>query len=290
MAEVMPLAATTAYRIFVVAASGDLTIQNTTLTQGKADDDGPLCVEGLSWTSKAGGAICNRGNLSVKHSRFSANFAGGFGGAIANLEGGEASISDSRFFGNYSDYGFGGAIDNSEGGEISITNSLFSENSAFGGGAIANGGGVISIRGSSFYRNAAGRRGGAFGSFGEASISDSSFYGNSAESKGGAIANEGVARISHVTIADNSSELAGGLFVADVPDSVVYLRNSILTNNAGGDCVIEKELAESLQQPDSRQHLPGRDRSAWRCRARRLGRTGGWLAGLFPAAGGQPRN
>ena len=49
-----------------------------------------------------------------------------------------------------------------------------------------------------------------------------------------------------MTIAYNSSDLAGGLYVADVPDSVAHLRNSILANNAGGDCVIEKELAGKL--------------------------------------------
>lgn len=233
------------FRILLVAERGDLTIQNATLTRGKAHDDSPLCVEGQRWTDDIGGAICNLGTLNVSDSIFSGNGAKSGGGAIINFEGGEASIVGSRFSGNSSRYGYGGAIKNFEGAKISVINSLFSGNSAHDAGAIGNGG-AISIRGSSFYSNEASRRGGAFGSYGEASISDSSFYGNSAERIGGAITNEGEARISHVTIAGNSSDLAGGLFLLDLPDNVVYLRNSILSNNTGGDCVIEKELAESL--------------------------------------------
>ena len=175
------------YRIFLVEESGDLTIQNATLTRGKADDDESLCIEGQSWSSYAGGAICNRGTLSVRDSVFSDNSARRFGGAIANLESGEATINSSRFYGNSSDWGAGGAILNFEGGAGSVGGSSFTKNSSYSGGAIANGG-VLSISGSSFDRNSSGRGGGAISSWGALTISDSSFYLNSADSRGGVIA------------------------------------------------------------------------------------------------------
>ena len=112
------------HRIFYVESNGDLTVNNSTLVNGR--------------TSFEGGAIFNHGRLRVNNSTFSNNRALERGGAISNK--GTLIINSSTFNGNRatatSDAGFGGAIKGWSGGTISITNSTFYENRARFGGAI----------------------------------------------------------------------------------------------------------------------------------------------------------
>ena len=307
------------YRIFVVAESGNLTLTNARLVQGKAQDGDPPCVSGESWTDSDGGAICNRGALTVLGSSFLDNAAKS-GGAIYNS--GRANISDSSFTGNRVVLD-GGAIQNNE-GTLAVSDSAFSQNFAHQGGAVFNwgdgarlsisassfvdnyadrggaafndgeahfsgssfdlnrasqeggaiwNGGTTRVSGSSFngnYAEAGGALsssgqtdvvlivssssfngnsadyGGAIGFQAEASISDSSFHSNTASVTGGAISAWGEGNISNVVVANNSANTGGGLYVRDDRRSVVRVRNSILADNRGGDCVNEIDLDESL--------------------------------------------
>ena len=234
------------YRIFFVAESGDLTIKDLTLTKGRAQDGDPECGEGKSWGDEAGGAICNNGKLTISDSSFSRNNASISGGAIVNF--GEASISGSSFSGNSARYG-GGAIDNGGEASLSISDSSFSGNSAGDvGGAIVNNG-EASISGSSFSGNSARYGGGAISNWDEASLGiiGSSFSGNSTDSRGGALELYGTATLlSNLTLSGNTAdESGGGIFVTRYAGSV-SLRNSILADNEGGDCVNEIDLDESL--------------------------------------------
>ena len=256
------------YRIFFVADSGDLTINNLTLRNGSAQDGGRECVAGTYWRKTNGGAICNHGSLTITNSSFSYNSAQSRGGAISN--GGEASISisDSSFSGNSA--GVGGAIFSHGEASLSITGSSFSDNLARSSGGAIDNNGEASISGSSFSGNFAGDDGGAIDNEGEASISDSSFSGNSADYSGGAIVNGreaslsisgssfsgnsaderggaiyapvGSATIRNTTITGNSAGTGGGIRVGsnDEWTGTLTLRDSIIADNSGVDCSIER--------------------------------------------------
>ena len=247
------------YRIFVVAQSGDLTINDLTLTKGSAGDGAYECIAGESASVDVGGAICNNGALSINDSSFSGNSAGYFGGAIYNRGEASLSISGSSFSGNSAKYG-GGAIYNSQTGGASISGSSFRGNSASSGGAISNTG-EANISGSRFSGNSAGSYGGAIANYGsearlsvsvssfggnsapnggaianwgEASISGSSFSGNSAY-EGGAIANDGEASISDSSFSGNSADDKGGAIYNGDEASLSISGSSFSGNSAGYD-------------------------------------------------------
>jgi predicted outer membrane repeat protein len=138
------------------------------------------------------------------------NGNGGFGGGIANNDGGTLTISDCTFTGN-SGYGDGsgtggGAIDNADGagiplpgeggGTTTIDNSAFVDNMAVDGGAIdnadGNAEGAVTVDASTFAGNLS-EDGGAIddgdnGALqGLLDVSNSSFSGNSSGVNGGAI-------------------------------------------------------------------------------------------------------
>ena len=69
------------FRIFFVAESGDLSINDLTLTKGRAQDGDPECLSGRDWSDEVGGAICNNGRLTIRDSSFNDSSANS-GGAI----------------------------------------------------------------------------------------------------------------------------------------------------------------------------------------------------------------
>ena len=224
------------YRIFY-NDGGDLTINNLTMTKGRAENEGDIITNAdgslkatetnpvggaiVNWagtitisdssfsgnSAELGGAIFNDGELSISDSAFSRNSADR-GGAIVNGGNGELSISDSVFQNNLAERG--GAVHNWE--ELSIVNSAFQNNSAELGGAIANVD-KLSIVNSAFSGNSA-EQGGAVHNWDELSISDSSFSGNSADEAGGAIANgeDGELSIGNSAFQNNSAEYGGAIY------------------------------------------------------------------------------
>ena len=268
------------YRIFTVDTYGALELNDVTLTEGWAADDGALNLIG------DGAAILNLGTVRINRSSLRDNRSGEDGGAIRNA--GDLLISGSSFLYNIADRQAGviysaDATGNPRSATLTISDSEFSYNhSARHGGAIFAEG-SLTISNSSFHGNQAAVSGGAVYSLGQASVSRSVFSDNGARKNGGAIFNDYQAhiRISDSELRNNvATEAGGGLMTygrasATISDSVIhensarlggglvakgiarnsqvfygelYLRYNYFSGNRGGDC----HLAEYGAMRESR--------------------------------------
>jgi predicted outer membrane repeat protein len=125
---------------FGVEASGNLTVNNVTISDADTDTDGP--------------AIFSDGVLTVNNSTFTDNHAVSHdGGAIASEGSGTLTVTGSTFSGNIGD-GDGGAIHND--GPATIINSTFDDNSSAEGSAFFENGGTGTIINSTFAGNTSG--------------------------------------------------------------------------------------------------------------------------------------
>jgi hypothetical protein len=110
-------------RVFEVASGAELTLNNLTVANGRADN--------------AGGGILNLGTLEVNNSTISGNRAGTFSGGIHNV--GTLEVNSSTISGNSAGTDNGG-IGNASAGTLTVNNSTISGNSANNnGGGIGNG-------------------------------------------------------------------------------------------------------------------------------------------------------
>ena len=151
--------------------------------------------------------------------------ATGFGGAIANTDGGNLTVSGSTFLGNMA--ANGGAIANGDDagiGTLMVSTSTFSGNTATDGGAIDNGNdggdGTLTVSNSTFSANDASGDGGALDngdqfSIGVLSVAGSTFSGNTA-TDGGAIDNgdngaSGIFNLSASTFSDDNATDGGAI-------------------------------------------------------------------------------
>ncbi|MEO8609209.1 MAG: choice-of-anchor Q domain-containing protein [Chloroflexota bacterium] len=185
------------FRLFHVASSGSLTINNAELIFGDADiyDGGVIYSDGtvtlnhvdVSYSrGSSGGAIRNgNGTLTINDSNFAINTASGAGGAIFNNTG-TLTVNRTSFDSNTSAQN-GGAIYNTNGGHTTLTRTAFSRNTALSGGALFN------VIGSSVLK-----------------IINSTISGNYTNgSNSAALYNAATLRLSFVTIAYNNG---GGLY------------------------------------------------------------------------------
>ncbi|HKP70182.1 MAG TPA: tandem-95 repeat protein [Pyrinomonadaceae bacterium] len=134
-----------------------------TVNEGKTATISGLSITGgyAFWTgvpySGGGGAISNKGTLTVNDSFLSGNRATFLGGGIVNS--GSLTLNRSTLSANTSE-SFGGGIVNEDGGTMVMNNSTVSGNNAEGiGGGIDNGG-VLTVNNSTVAGNAAGFHGG----------------------------------------------------------------------------------------------------------------------------------
>jgi CSLREA domain-containing protein len=141
------------YRVFYVGATGNLTLNNLTVQNGRCNG---LCDGGIFYNS-AGGGILNQGTLTLNTSLIKGNSAAS-GGGIDSLAG-TISIFRSTFLNNTAVNDGGGL--NKVSGTAIIGNTTFSGNSANYGGGFANNGGGASIYNSTFSGNNANTDGGA---------------------------------------------------------------------------------------------------------------------------------
>ena len=244
-------------RLLSVAWSGDLTINNLTLLNGR--------LSGVA-VADYGGAIAleNGAALAVNNSMFRDNYAGRGGGAIGGI-GLQATIRDSLFINNSASdtQGEGGALF-AEGGAVSVANSSFHSNAAAVGGAIsAQYGSHIEIDRSEFLDNSASHTGGAIILDGKLNISASSFIGNRAEVRAGALYAHGsvvlenstfygneldaddfgsavetyaaIATLRHVTIANSHAPLLVQ------QNSKLHMVNSVIAGGAGPECLVTED-------------------------------------------------
>ena len=199
--------------IFHIMISGinvtilNLTFKNGTSSLGGAiSNKGNLTVNNCDFTgNKAtviGGAIINYGALIAKNCTFKDNIANGNSGAIANS--GTGIITGCTFTNNIVTNGNGGAIFNF-GGILTVNDSTFTGNHANMGGAIYNEGGNCNIAASTFKNNGNCEEGGAIYNNNTLNIKDSIFTSNRA-GWGGAIANYGTSTITGSTFGGDNKK------------------------------------------------------------------------------------
>ena len=243
------------FRIFHIAPTGVLSLNNLTLDNGEAT------------ATFIGGAIHNnQGTLNILNCSI-VNSAAASGGGISNFMG-PATITDSSIMGNRAVTDTGGGINNA-GGIVNLTNSTISNNNAIGinsdgggihnsgngtvnilsctvdgnnandaGGGLYNNDGTATITASTFANNhALGSAGGAIinGSeflVGTLSISNSTITGNQAATDGGAIASNGIFNGMNITVSGNGATngVGGGIAVA----GTITITNSIIAFNVAG--------------------------------------------------------
>lgn len=204
----------------VANQDGDVRLIKSTLDKNSSENGGAVWTEFNSTNSiknstlsnnKAtyGGGLVNFGGMEVINSKFLTNTASGQGGGI--YHGGYMSISKSTISGNKATVG-GGMRD--FGNSTDIQQTTISGNQATG-----NGGGIftsasLGVRNSTFSGNSAGA-----GSFGGALFA----YNNDIS-------------LEYVTIANNSAPTYGGVYSDGVSNATIYMQNTALSNNGGGNC------------------------------------------------------
>jgi CSLREA domain-containing protein len=207
------------FRIFHIASSGNLTVNN-------------LTISGADSASSTGGGMYNLGTVVINGSTFSNNKAI-FGSAINNL--GVLTITGSLFTNN--SISQAGTILST--GVLTVDKTTFSNNSANNGAGIYAGG-MTTITNSTFVGNLATTNdGGAiFANGGTMSITNSTFSGNTAAGTGGGLVTSAgtppTVKINNSTFFGNKAAIGGGVRVWL---GSATLQNTIVANSlAGGNC------------------------------------------------------
>ena len=223
-------AAASDFTFFRVMGGGVLTLDKLTVRNGRAP---------------SGGALINRGTVSISNSAIDSNQATGAagGGAIANLAPGSLTISSTSFTGNTAPAGPGGAIRNET--TLNITSTDFTNNNAGTiGGAIDTfvAGAPVSISNTTFFGNEAILFGGAVHHHqSPLTITNSMFLSNTAgsfsvaQAGGGAIEGFGAWTISDTTFSNNlafSFNVADGGVLRYIGDSLAVDRCTFSNNTA----------------------------------------------------------
>ena len=195
------------FRLIGVEATGDLTLNQVTLTGGYAPDEG---VSQL----------------------------GGWGGGLFIDPSGKTTITNSTITGNGA-YQWGGGIQNY--GTLIVSNSTFSNNTAVteDGGALSNSG-AATISNSTISGNTAGDEGGGLyteigdlSGIGTLEVINSTISGNSAYQYGGGLfVDDGSATVTNSTISGNhataSDSYGGGIYVSS---DTLTIQGSIVSGN-----------------------------------------------------------
>lgn len=234
------------FRLFHVASSGNLTLNNVKLTGGKV-------------SGRVGGAIRNAGNLLLNDTTVSGNSAQNEGGAIRAFAGSSTILTNSIISSNSAGTSGGGIynggylrvnksnissnIANIDGGgifnkaELLMTSGVISINVAKheGGGFKNSNGGNLTLSNTTITANTAGASGG--GIFNAINLKGNTTYlkidactlaGNTATNNGGGVSNEGEFQLLNATISNNRAYFGGGIH----NNGTLTLANSTLSNNS----------------------------------------------------------
>jgi hypothetical protein len=198
-------------------------------------------------TAQTGGGIYNEHTLAIDGGNFEDNFSTNNGGAIANIDSGTLTLTNSSFFGNSAESSpdvaaSGGGIYNT--GSAAVGGSTFGANSTTGsGGAIANiGTGTLTLTNSRFAANTA-QFGGAVDNESTASISGTSLIGNLAGHGGGIQNRGGSLTVDNCLVSGNFSSngfptintsFAGG-GILNTFGGIVSISRSTLSGNSATD-------------------------------------------------------
>ncbi|HPH96934.1 MAG TPA: choice-of-anchor Q domain-containing protein [Anaerolineaceae bacterium] len=258
-------------RLLIVESGADLTLQNLTLSRGKAHENysglliggavvsqGTLAATNVTFERNSadyGGAVYTDGSATLNNCWFMYNQAVVSGGAVDNA--GTAVINASSFFSSAA-IEAGGALLNF--GNLTVSKSTFFDGTAKWGAGIYNdntlmlsdaffnndyadihGGGIYHANGSLTVtrttfsgEHATGSSGGAIYNAANAGVINSTFSNNSSTDSGAGVYNAGVLTVTNSTFADNYAIL-GGAGIHNTGD--LTLVNTILTNGGAIDCI-----------------------------------------------------
>jgi len=230
-------------RVFRIFGGTAATFNNLTISNGKAepgDFSGCPAVLGSDF-SVGGGAIENRGTLSINNSIISNN-SGGTGGGLANVHG-TATITNSIINNNQASSGYGGianiGTDIPNVGIMTLVNSQVSNNKApfelgNGGGGIGNSSrATLNLINSTVNNNATNSQGGGIRNLrATLTVRNSTISGNNAKN-GGGIYNDSIVNLLNATIAFNQANTGGGICFENTftPNTGTNSRNTIISNN-----------------------------------------------------------
>ncbi len=244
-------------RVLKVDSGGNLTLNNMTITKGKADDGGGIYNSGTltinnstiqdnstSSTTNGGGIYINSGTLTINNSTVRDNSSSSNGGGIY-INSGTHTINNSTIERNKSK-GAGGGI-YIFGGKLTINNSTIADNTAEapGGGiystATQNTANEITINNSTFADNRGAGGGAIYANSTKAiTINNSTIAKNRATNSrgaGGGIYAASPFELTHVTMVNNTTNNDGaGLYIPSSNSYDKKIRNSILANNGNSDC------------------------------------------------------
>lgn len=265
------------FRIFLITETGNLTLNDLTVRNGRTGSPvnggffgiqvgsgirnfGMLtlnrCTVRDNWgETYNGGGIASSGSLTVNDSVITENDAGDDGGGIA-ISGGLLSVKNSAIINNRAlDEAAGGILMN--GGTATILNTTVSGNISAIGGGIFNGGGELKVLNSSVINNNTDQEfqtglGGAgiVNIGGTLVVSNTTISNNSSiGSTGGGIYNtsfdSGTVTLLNSTLSGNSATFGGGIFNGE--SSTLHVQNTIIANSGvGGDCTNEGIIATNL--------------------------------------------
>jgi hypothetical protein len=245
-------------RPFTIAADTVVTIDSIELTRSNSHTQGGAIanrgtltvinstITGNSTTTEGGGIGNKGGTLTVINSTISGNIAWFDGGGIASFDG-SVIVINSTISGNSADFGGGGILND---GTLTITASTISNNSANSGGGINNSG-LLIITASTISSNTAGNGGGIYNERdGKLTSINNTFSGNRANGLGGGgIDNySGTLNLINNTFSGNSASAGSGIYHQT---GWLYMVNTILSSNlpSGHDCLLVGDVYENWMSP-----------------------------------------
>ena len=203
-------------RVLAVAVSGDLTLDDVTITGGAADD---------------GAGVHSQGELAISNSTITDNDATIDGGGIFNS--GRLTITATDLTSNSASSG--GAIFNS--GELIVRDATFSGNSASDDGGALTNAGTADVTTTTFAANSATSRGGGVFSTADTTITNSTLSDNTTLEGGGIFNLSGTTAVAFVTVTGNSAPAGGGIATDGQGGASTELTASIVAGNGIGDDV-----------------------------------------------------
>jgi hypothetical protein len=207
---------------FQVFFANSLTLRNITLANGSSSIAG--AIENFGTTT------ITKGQLVNNHSIINA-------GAIVNY--GQLVLTDSTLANNQAVNGGGGIYN--DGGTVEVTGSLLAGNKVTGptsqGGAIANNAGSIILNRVALINNSAIGSGGGIYSIDSLTLTNVTLSGNQSTNNGGGgiYQGKGNGSLNFVTAVGNTGIFGGGVY-NDGNLATLFLQNTLLSNNTGGNC------------------------------------------------------
>jgi predicted outer membrane repeat protein len=226
------------------SSSSSLTVSNSTFINNTADNydggaianRGPLTVTESTFTNnyayEGGGVSSQSQNAEITNSTFDSNVAMFAGGGLHNTS--VLTVSTNIFTGNVARVGGGGGI-YSSGNNLVLTASTLADNTALYGGGIANDGTLTMFASTVNANTADGRFGGGMWNSSGATVVNSTFSGNTATLGGGGISNDSTLVVTNSTLSENRADDNGGGIFNRITSAQMLINNTIVANNTSGD-------------------------------------------------------